>query len=55
MKTEKIRLTTIKKVLNRSELKKIMAGSGTCGQQCIEGYWPCNFNCSCSDGFCTPV
>lgn len=30
MKTEKLSLNNIKNVLSRSEMKKIMAGSGTC-------------------------
>jgi len=31
MKTEKLSLKSIKNVLSRNELKKIMAGSGSCG------------------------
>jgi len=51
MKTEKLRLDTIKKVLSRSELKKIMAGSACFAKNC---FFPdsCGPGCFCNETTC---
>jgi len=53
MKTQKLSLKGIKNVLGRSEMKKIMAGSGGCSSYNN----PCNvtgMNLCCSGAVCLP-
>jgi len=55
MKTEKLSRDTVKKVLSRSEMKKIMAGSGggACGGNQCAGGGGCLPFCVCFNGTCT--
>jgi hypothetical protein len=65
MKTEKLSLKGIKNVLSRAEMKKILAGSGSCvplGQTncnipttpCCSGLWCYTLTGTCESGYIYP-